>query len=53
MKATKQPYVCPEIEIVFLDNEISLALTSNPPIGPDEEDVYSFYDNQLMKSDVI
>lgn len=32
----KKQYVTPELEIVILDNEISLALESNPPNGPDE-----------------
>lgn len=30
-------YVKPEIEIIKIDNEISLSLDSNPPIGPDEK----------------
>lgn len=29
-------YTAPEIEIVILDNEISLALQSAPPTGPGE-----------------
>lgn len=29
-------YCAPIIECIPLDNEISLALESNPPIGPDE-----------------
>jgi len=29
-------YTAPRIEIIFLDNEISLALESSPPAGPDE-----------------
>ena len=33
---TKKKYIAPAIEIIFLDNEISLALESAPPIGPDE-----------------
>ena len=32
----KKKYIAPYIEIIFLDNEISLALESNPPAGPDE-----------------
>ena len=39
---TKKKYIKPRIEIIFLDNEISLALESSPPVGPDE----SFYFNQ-------
>jgi len=33
----KRSYRTPSIEVVRLDNEISLALESTPPIGPDEE----------------
>lgn len=32
----KKNYISPVVEIVFLDNEISLALESEPPFGPDE-----------------
>lgn len=32
----KTHYITPLIEWIALDNEISLALESNPPIGPDE-----------------
>jgi len=32
----KKQYRAPRIEIIFLDNEISLALASNPPGGPGE-----------------
>ena len=32
----KQKYITPRIEWIPLDNEISLALESNPPIGPGE-----------------
>ena len=31
-----EKYVKPRIEIIFLDNEISLALESAPPAGPSE-----------------
>ena len=34
---TKKKYIKPRIEIIFLDNEISLALESAaPPAGPSE-----------------
>ena len=33
---TKKTYIAPQIELVELDNEISLALESNPPIYPGE-----------------
>ena len=32
----KKSYIVPRIEIIFLDNEISLALQSAPPEGPGE-----------------
>lgn len=32
----KKIYIAPCIEIVLLDNEISLALESAPPAGPEE-----------------
>jgi hypothetical protein len=36
MNKTKNPYQSPQITEVRLDNEISLVLVSNPPLGPDE-----------------
>jgi len=35
-KTEKRSYFPPEVEKIMLDNEISLALESSPPIGPDE-----------------
>ena len=32
----KKSYLTPQIEQILLDNEISLALESAPPAGPDE-----------------
>jgi hypothetical protein len=32
----KKKYITPHIEWISLDNEISLALESNPPAGPGE-----------------
>jgi hypothetical protein len=32
----KKKYRSPEIELIVLDNEISLALESSPPVGPEE-----------------
>jgi hypothetical protein len=32
----KKKYIKPRIEIIFLDNEISLSLESSPPVGPGE-----------------
>jgi hypothetical protein len=33
---TKKKYISPRIEWIPLDNEISLALESSPPVGPSE-----------------
>ena len=32
----KKTYNAPQIELILLDNEISLALASTPPAGPSE-----------------
>ena len=32
----KKKYITPRIEWIPLDNEISLAMESSPPIGPEE-----------------
>lgn len=32
----KKKYTTPQLQLIELDNEISLALESNPPAGPDE-----------------
>ena len=38
MKTTKKRvYATPEIQVVNLDNEISLALESDPPVKGDDE----------------
>jgi hypothetical protein len=34
----KKKYIAPLIEIIFLDNEISLTMESTPPMGPGETD---------------
>ena len=36
MEQVKRNYINPEIELIRLDNEISLALESDPMGGPDE-----------------
>lgn len=33
----KKAYTTPNIELVVLDNEISLVLATNPPVGPGED----------------
>lgn len=37
MEFKKQPYSVPFVEHIIIDNEISLALQSNPPFGPEED----------------
>jgi len=32
----KKTYIAPKVELITLDNEISLALESSPPPGPGE-----------------
>ena len=32
----KKKYTTPQLQLIELDNEISLALESNPPVGPGE-----------------
>lgn len=36
MENHKKKYTIPQLELVLLDNEIALALESNPPLGPNE-----------------
>ena len=33
---TKKKYIAPQVELITIDNEISLALESSPPVGPSE-----------------
>ena len=32
----KKIYTAPQVELILIDNEISLALASSPPAGPSE-----------------
>ena len=32
----KKKYITPQVEFILIDNEISLALESVPPVGPSE-----------------
>jgi len=43
----KKKYISPRIEWIPLDNEISLALESAPPVGPDES--FNFNQNNPFK----
>jgi hypothetical protein len=49
---TKKIYITPFIEKILLDNEISLALESNPPMGPDEASLNIIPDLNHFKSNV-
>ena len=53
---TKKAYTVPAIDIVLLDNEISLALASSPPEGPSEgNNVNSkpdYFDNNPLKDNM-
>jgi len=46
----KKKYTAPIVEIVLLDNEISLALESAPPVGPGES--FNFKQNNPFKPEV-
>ncbi len=50
----KKIYTAPHIEIIFLDNEISLALESAPPVGPDEGylKTQEYFNNDLFKTNI-
>jgi hypothetical protein len=48
---TKKEYTAPEIELIILDNEISLVLASNPPAGPAESRLeIEHYHNSPIKN---
>lgn len=50
----KRMYNSPEIELVKLDNEISLVLESSPPVGPDESNngVPEYFDNSPFEKNL-
>ena len=48
-------YTAPSIELILLDNEISLALESTPPVGPNEGNntlAPEFYNNDPWKTNL-
>ena len=51
---TKRPYTLPTIVRVELDNEISLALASAPPSGPNESSLIApeYFNNDPFKTNV-
>ena len=50
----KRIYSNPEIICIELDNEISLALESSPPAGPDEGylETQEYFNNDLFKTNI-
>jgi hypothetical protein len=44
----KKKYIAPQLELIELDNDVSLALESSPPEGPNEG---SLYTPEYLKSD--
>jgi hypothetical protein len=48
MFKSKKKYLQPEVKIIHIDNEISLALESAPPVGPEEgyNNLPDVYNNQ-------
>jgi hypothetical protein len=44
MNKIKNTYQTPQIAEVRLDNEISLVLLSNPPLGPEEGKAPEYFD---------
>jgi hypothetical protein len=50
----KRPYITPDIEMIKLDNEISLSLESAPPGGPFESSLNApeYFNNDPFKTNV-
>ncbi len=52
----KRMYLNPTIELIKLDNEISLALQSEPPAGPGEPGyigkVHEYFNNDPLKNNL-
>lgn len=56
METRKNQYTAPRIEIIFLDNEISLQLESNnsmPPTGPGEGPIVQMIMPEYMNNDAF
>jgi len=51
----KKIYFSPQIDCVKLDNEISLALESTPPIGPDEvmNKIPDYFNNDPFRNTIV
>ena len=52
--AKKRTYTAPNIERIKLDNEISLALESTPPIGPgwESKNAPEYFNNDPFKTNL-
>jgi hypothetical protein len=50
----RRKYTAPKIEIIGLDHEISLALNSLPPLGPDETKLHQpeYFNNNTIEADL-
>ena len=50
----KREYIAPSIEQIKLDNGISLALESTPPLGPEEisNNVPEYFNNDPFKGSI-
>ena len=48
----KKTYNAPQVELILIDNEISLALASTPPEGPGEivQNSNQYFTNEPFKS---
>ncbi len=56
MKTTKKEYIEPNIDVIVLDNEISLVLeSSTPPIGPSETKnaVPDYFENNPFNTKLV
>ena len=54
IKTEKHNYISPTIVKIKLDNEISLALESSPPLGPNEtaNNAPEYFNNDPFKSNL-
>ena len=54
MKTTKNTYNAPQLNLIKLDNELSLQLTSDAPYGPGENQSKApdFFNNDPFKTNI-
>lgn len=50
----KKKYKAPQVELILIDNEITLILQSTPPAGPDEigQNASGHFNNDPFKTDI-